>query len=111
MCYKGVQKSKQVNKPDKLIKWKKIIDNEVKVPSCPRWTDAKEVQLKSFREADIDMGDTAFGGFIDRKKKEASVVYGKMYAEERESLNLAQREIDEKDQMQDKLQDEDGECM
>ena len=47
------------------------------------------------------MGDTAFGMFVDRKNKEASTVYGKMYVEERESLKLAQREIDGQDQMQD----------
>ena len=46
LCYEGVQKSKKVNKPNKLIKWKKILDNERKVPSCPRWTDANEVQLQ-----------------------------------------------------------------
>ena len=80
LCYEGVQKLKQGNNPDKLINWK-ILEDKRKVPSCPRYTDADKVQLQSFKEADIDMGDTAFGGFIDRKKKEASVVYGKMYAE------------------------------
>ena len=47
------------------------------------------------------MGDTACGRFIDRKKKEASAVYGSMSVEERESLKLAQREISEQEQMQD----------
>ena len=47
------------------------------------------------------MGYTAFRRFVNRKKKEASTVYGKIYVEERESLKLAQREIDGQDQMQD----------
>ena len=103
MCYEGVQKSKQGNKPDKLIKWKNIIDDEGKLPSCPRWTDADEVRLQSFKEADIEMGDTAFGGSVDRKKREESAVYGRMSVEERESLKLAQREIDEQEKMQDQF--------
>ena len=108
LCYEGVQKSKQVNKPDKMIKWKNIIDNEGKMSSCSRWTDADKVQLQSFKEAYIEMGDTDFGRFVDRKKKEASAVYGKMSVEERYSLNLSQRDIDEQEQMQEYLQDEDG---
>ena len=54
------------------------------------------------------MGDTAFGRFVDRKKKEVSAVYGKMSVEERYSLNLSKRDIDEQEQMQEYLQDEDG---
>ena len=57
------------------------------------------------------MGDTDFGRFVDRNKKETSAVYGKMYVDERESLKLAQREIDEQQQIQNQLQDEDGERM
>ena len=49
------------------------------------------------------MGDTAFGRFVDRKKKEASAVYGNMSVEERDSLKLAQREIDDQEQIQDKF--------
>ena len=49
LCYEGVQKSKQSNKPDKLAKWKKILDNEGKVLSWPRWTDADKVQFQSFK--------------------------------------------------------------
>ena len=105
MCYEGVQKSKQVNKPDKMIKWKNIIDNEGKMSSCSRWTDADKVQLQSFKEAYIEMGNTAFRRFVDRKNKEASAVYGKMSVDEREILKLAQRDIDEQDQMQDQFQD------
>ena len=111
LCYEGAQKSKQGNKPDKLIKWKKILDDEGKVPIYPQLTDADEVQLQSFKEADIDMGDTAFGRFVDRKKKEASAVYGNMSVEESENLKMAQRRIDEQEQMQDQFQDKDGECM
>ena len=57
------------------------------------------------------MGYTAFRRFVNRKKKEASTVYVNMSVEERDSLKLAQHEIDEQEQMQDQLQDEDGECM
>ena len=88
-----------------MIKWKKIIGDEGKVTSCPRWTDADEVQLQSFKEAYIEMGNTAFRRFVDRKNKEASAVYGRMSVEERESLKLAQRDIDEQEQMQDQFQD------
>ena len=65
--------------------------------------DADEFQLQSFKEADIEMGDTAFGGSVDRKKREESAVYGRMSVEERESLKLAQREIDEQEKMQDQF--------
>ena len=81
LCYEGVQKSKQGNRPDKLIKRNNIIDDEGKVPSCPLWTDADKVQLQSFKEADIEMGDTAFRRFVDRKKKESSAVYGHISVE------------------------------
>ena len=75
LCYEGVQKSKQGNKPNKLIKWKKILDNEGEVPSCPQWMDAEKVQLQ--------MGDMAFRRFVDGKKKEASAVYLNMSVDER----------------------------
>ena len=95
----GCSEVKKGNNPDKLINWKKILEDKRKVPSCPRYTDADKVQLQSFKDADIDMGDTAFGRFFDKKKKEESAVYRKMSVEERESLKLAQRFIDEQEQM------------
>jgi hypothetical protein len=51
-----------------------------------RWTEGDNDHLEALKIAPIEMGDTAYGRFEARKKRDVEIVYQKMSAEEKESF-------------------------
>ena len=98
LLFHGVPVGKMGNKPDKKAKWQAIINNEEKIPSMPLWTDQDEAKLQSLKDKPIELGDTAFGRFVDNRKQEAAAVYSKMTKEERADLKRKMAEIDEEEE-------------
>ncbi len=62
-----------------------------------RWTDANEAALDALKNAPIKMGNTAYGRYEAKKKKDIKQAYKKMTAEEKSDLMRKLKELDAED--------------
>ena len=84
------------NEPDKKATWIAIINEDRKIPSMPLWTDHDEANLQSLKDKPMELGDTAYGRYVDNRKQEFATVYCKMTEEERREIDDDEEE-DESD--------------
>ena len=97
---KGVVSSKQgqgnlANKKDLYQKF--ITGERVAVNHEPwTWTETDDAKLQALRlrAEPIDLADTAYGRFLNTKKKDATRVYGEMSEEERAAFRQEIAAID-----------------
>ena len=86
--WKGIPVSKMGNMASKRALYQQGVGDrgEDDLGDPARWTEAEDDQLEALRIAPIEMGNTAYGRFEARKKKDVEIGYQKMSAEEKESL-------------------------
>ena len=95
--WKGVPVSKMGNMASKRALYQQFVGDrgEDDLGDPARWTEADDDHLEVLRIAPIEMGDTAYGRFEARKKRDVEIAYQKMSAEEKESFKRKMAEIDE----------------
>jgi hypothetical protein len=100
--WKGVSALKMGNVAAKKVLYKKIVEeggggkgDEVSI--ADRWTDADEAALDALKNAPIEMGDTAYGRYEAKKKKDIKWAYKKMMAKEKSNLMQKLEELDFED--------------
>jgi len=69
LLYHGVQKSKMGRQSERKEKWRKILEEEGKLPFRPRWTDEDETKPQAYKDKPIEMGDTSYGRYVENMKK------------------------------------------
>ena len=97
--WKGVLPSKMGNRANKRALYQQFAgdrgDDDLGDPAG--WMEADEANLEELRNVPIEMGDTAYGRFEARQKRDAKQAYQKMTLKEKESFRWKIAEIDKAD--------------